>query len=113
MRGLSMLAVLALTVAPLQGVTLHVDDDAPGDPGPGNAAVSDPDEDGSASHPFDRIQEAITAANDGDLVLVAPGTYIENISFAGKSITVKSSEGPQATIIDGAGAGSVVRFVNR
>lgn len=105
------LAALALIGTPLGGVTLHVDDDAPGDPGPGNAAVSDPAEDGSATHPFDQVQEAIAAANDGDSVLVAPGTYFENISFLGKEITVESSKGPEITVIDGGRATSVVRFV--
>lgn len=38
----------------------------------------------------------------GDVILVYPGTYRENIlSFFGKAITVKSVEGPETTIIDG------------
>jgi parallel beta-helix repeat protein len=56
------------------------------------------------------IQAAINAANNGDTVLVAPGTYVENINFNGKAITVKSSAGPAATIIDGNTNGSVVTF---
>jgi len=47
------------------------------------------------------IQEAIDAAVNGDTVLVAAGTYVENIDFLGKAITVKSSDGPESTIIDG------------
>ena len=43
------------------------------------------------------IQEAIDNANDEDTVIVAPGTYIENIDFTGKAITVKSSDGPDVT----------------
>ena len=56
------------------------------------------------------IQAAITAAKNGDVVLVAPGTYFENINFAGKAITVKSSGGNKLTIIDGGHANSVVTF---
>ncbi len=55
------------------------------------------------------IQGAIVIAADGDLVLVAPGTYVENIDFLAKSITLDSESGPAATTIDGSGltAGSV------
>jgi len=45
-------------------------------------------------------------------VLVAPGTYVENIDFSGKVITVVSSNGPVNTIIDGGQNGVVVNFVN-
>jgi len=47
------------------------------------------------------IQGAIDAASNGDTVIVKRGTYFENINFQGKAITVKSSDGPEVTVIDG------------
>ena len=49
------------------------------------------------------IQAAIDAAVSGDEVVVAPGTYNEVIDFMGKSITLRSSDGPELTIISGSG----------
>jgi len=56
------------------------------------------------------IQADINAAANGNTVLVAPGTYTENIDFEGKAITVTSSGGPSVTTIDGGANGSVVTF---
>ncbi|MCW8804611.1 MAG: T9SS type A sorting domain-containing protein [Ignavibacteriaceae bacterium] len=54
------------------------------------------------------IQQAINASTDGDIILVAPGTYLENINFKGKNILVTSHfilnddlEYIKNTIIDG------------
>jgi hypothetical protein len=59
---------------------------------------------------FPSIQAAIDYAADGDTVLVGPGTYVENIDFLGKLITVRSTDGRGVTTIDGGGGGSVVSF---
>jgi predicted outer membrane repeat protein len=71
-------------------IYIYVDDDAPGDPGPGDILVSDPLENGSESHPMDSIQEGIDMAKDGYTVLVQGGIYSEPIDFKSKAITVTS-----------------------
>jgi parallel beta-helix repeat protein len=62
--------------------------------------------------PYTSIQTAINDAVTGDTVLVYDGTYVENISFMGKAITVKSVNGAASTTIDGNASGSVVTFNN-
>ncbi len=94
---------------------IYVDDDAPGDPGPANAQVSNPLEDGTFERPFDAIQEALDVAADGASVSVQPGTYHENIKFLGKEVYVIAVDprnlhaGPCATI-EGVGNGPVVHI---
>ena len=58
---------------------------------------------------YTSIQAAIDAANNGDEIIVSPGTYLENINFNGKAITLRSASGdPADTIIDGGGSDTVV-----
>ena len=65
------------------------------------------------------IQAGINAAVDTDTVLVQPGTYVENINYNGKLVTVGSlflttqdTSYLSTTIIDGSSSGSVVTFEN-
>jgi T1SS-143 domain-containing protein len=50
------------------------------------------------------IQAAIDAASDGDTIIIAPGTYAEDVSIDGKAITLLGDGGPDGVIIE-AGAG--------
>lgn len=48
------------------------------------------------------IQSAIAASADGDVILVSPGTYTEPVDLMGRRITLRSTDGPAVTILDGA-----------
>ncbi len=96
--------------------TVYVDDDAPSDPGPRTAMVSDPQEDGTPEHAFDMIQEGIDVVLEGATVVVRSGTYRECIEFRGRNITVTSldrSEPPvrkPLAVLDASYAGTPVTF---
>jgi hypothetical protein len=47
------------------------------------------------------VQSAIDAAMDGDTVCVAAGTYVENLDFGGRNLTVLGVDGADATVLDG------------
>jgi len=81
----AMLALPWLAASPAAGVTLAV---APGE----------------------SIQAAIDAAVDGDVVSVAAGTFVGEIDFDGKAITVLGS-GPDSVLL-GTGSGPVVPFAS-
>jgi parallel beta-helix repeat protein len=61
--------------------------------------------------PYDypTIQEAINAANPGDAIMVATGTYLENI-VVNKTVTL-IGEDNNNTIIDGGGFGTVILVI--
>jgi len=74
------------------------------------------------SEEYSSIQSAIDDADNGETIIVSPGTYYENLNFLGKLITVRSVEpnDPDVvadTIIDGSypvdpNIASVVTFVS-
>jgi hypothetical protein len=73
--------------------------------------------DGSAQ--YITIQSAINASANGDIVLVSPGTYYENVDYNGKQITLENLEATtndttyiSTTVIDGNNTGCCVRFHN-
>jgi len=97
-------ATSLLVSAPLLARTWYVD-----------ASVSASGDGTSWATAFRKIQEGIDAASDGDTVIVAQGTYLENVEFRGKNIILRSTDpfDPSvvaSAIIDGNKAGSVVTF---
>ena len=93
------IAFVLATCVGVDAATVYVDSSNTGGPW-----------DGTGANPFNKIQDGIDAAAAGDTVLVADGTYNENINFYGKGIAVKSISGPHNTIIDGGQNASVVTF---
>ncbi len=53
------------------------------------------------NHPgqYTSIRLAVQWVGDRDTILVAPGTYYENINFLGKQFVLKSMAGPEQTIL--------------
>jgi hypothetical protein len=95
MKKVVLLLACLCSAITCQARTITVDDDGPAD--------------------FNNIQAAIDDANSGDMIIVAEGTYSENINFNGKNITLRSTDpnNPDVvarTIIDGNNIDSVVAF---
>jgi len=74
---------------------------------------------GNASSPFATIQHAINQSTTCDTIIVAQGTYLENIDFDGHNVLVASEylnsndeNIISQTVIDGGENGSVAKFIN-
>ena len=68
--------------------------------------------DGTFENPFATIGQALEVMNNGDFILVAPGTYQENLYSSGQSGYMLALGGPDSTIIDGGGEGSCLVIDN-
>jgi hypothetical protein len=93
------LCVFAIFAVNSFSITYHIKQDGTGD--------------------YTTIQEGINASTDSDTVLVYSGTYVENINFSGKNITVASlyittnnENYISQTVIDGDANGTTVSIVN-
>ena len=85
-----MCVVVAIVETPADAATIHVPAD------------------------YATIQEAIFAAGDGDIIVVADGAYTgplnKNLDFGGLALTVRSENGPGTCVIDCEGDGRGFQF---
>ena len=82
--------LLGMVCTIASGRTFYVDDDGPAD--------------------FNTIQEAIDDSNDGDIIIVRPGLYLEYVRFYGKNITLMSTNPYDFNIVASTSISSV-RFI--
>ena len=68
--------------------------------------------DGSFENPFATIGQAFNVMDNEDLIVVAPGVYQENLSVNSMSGILVAISGPDSTVIDGSGQGSVLEITN-
>ena len=84
--------------AMITGITIYVDDDATNDPGPNDPTISDPLEDGSEAHPFDRIEEALNLASVDTTVQILPGVYTERVDVPASGCQIAGSGAGQTLV---------------
>jgi len=90
-----------------KGCESNLSDFAMGSCLPCNTWIVDDDGIDDPNADFDKIQDAVDAASDGDEIVVMPGTYfftnanLEVIDTLGKEVWLHSFSGPAVTILDG------------
>ena len=62
---------------------------------------------GDWADPYQKIQDAIDAANNGDTIIVRSGTYTENLTI-NKYLTLRSQNGASQTIVQPSGGSNVL-----
>ncbi len=67
-------------------------------------------QDGSGD--YTSIQAAIEASGQGDVIEVGPGVYHETLFYGGRHIEVRSTHGPEATVIDGSQFARSIVLIN-
>lgn len=78
-------------------------------------AVADANQQGTVLQPLARIQDAVTLASDGTVILVRPGQYQGPVSFQGKAVQVIGADPnlpdlSEYPVIVGDETGPVIRF---
>jgi hypothetical protein len=79
MKKLILVLICLMPVLASQARTITVDDNGPAD--------------------FDNIQDAIDNSQDGDTIIVEPGTYTENIHFNNRAVTLTSRNPDDPNIV--------------
>lgn len=77
------------TLPPLSGRNIYVDSNSPAG---GN---------GSNSSPFNRISDACSSSQDGDIIRVQRGLYLRDYCSVRSNTAIVSEDGPQQAILDG------------
>lgn len=58
------------------------------------------------------ISSAVSASTSGDIITVAPGTYTDVVTYAGKNVTIRSSGGASATTVRPTAGARAFRMVS-
>ena len=76
--------------------------------GPAAAASFSVQQDGSGD--YQTLQEALAYAAEGDTIEVGPGTYFESLQLGSVTVQIRSTDGPETTILDASGSSAVLSF---